>query len=73
MGLALPSQQLRQRYNRQDKEYYLGVCQRYNTAAAQAEENPAEFVAVSVELHAAKANVPKSWRTAAFVKSCGTS
>lgn len=62
------------RYNESIKRGYIGLCRRYNRAAARlaTPEGKAEFVALSLRLHAMKADVPKKWGSAAFVRDCGT-
>ena len=64
------------RYNDKDKRDYLWICQRYNREVERiggptAPQTSTQVVRLSLQIHAAKANVPKRWRTAPFVKSCG--
>lgn len=61
----------RPRYSKQDKERYLQLCRDYYQAALVAVDNPQRFIQLSLQLHQAKATVPKSWRTEKFVKEHG--
>lgn len=64
----------RPKYNQFDKITYVSICQQYNTAAAKLDTNvdQAKFVALSLQLHMAKAHVPKRWGLPGFVSNCGT-
>lgn len=62
----------RPKYSRQDKAAYIALCREYNRLSQDVEDNGRGFLVVSLQLHAAKALVPKKWGTESFVRSCGT-
>ena len=59
------------KYSPTDKRAYVALCQRYNRAAASYTLKKGTFASLSLELHAAKATVPKSWRSLPFIRQCG--
>ena len=59
------------RYTRDDKRAYLRLCQQYNAAARDLPARQMDFVTLSIQLHTAKATVPRDWRRPIFVRECG--
>ena len=60
-----------ERYSQQKKTAYIALCRRYNHALKHFELDNTAFIALSLQLHQAKGDVPVKWRTAAFVARCG--
>ena len=54
----------RARYSQQNKQYYLDLCHKLRVlrdSGLGTRDERTAFVRLSVAVHAAKANVPKSW------------
>ena len=59
------------RYSQQKKTAYLALCRRYNSVIVNFEQNKAEFIRLSLQIHQLKGDVPVKWRTDAFITRCG--
>lgn len=60
------------RYGTDAKRRYLALCRRYNEAIKRVGKGGnAEFVSLSIALHAAKATVPQSWGRPCFIRGIG--
>jgi hypothetical protein len=63
----------RPHYSDQNKQAYVLLCQQYNAAVENCQDNPVTFVALSVRLHIMMGEVPQRMRRPCFVRSCGVS
>ena len=59
------------RYSQQDKRQYMFICGEYNRARRGIDQDPANFVALSVTLHSMKGRVPQKMRRTGFVEAVG--
>lgn len=64
------------KYNNQNKQAYLKLCQQYNAEAKRItgkdRNSNISFVILSLQLHQAKSLVPKRWGQPCFIQRVGS-